>query len=487
MIRAYSYPQYANLGKIKKIKGILKEYRTTAEDIAKYQWYLFFKEGKFNKYKNIKHINSNLSERYKQVCMWQVVSVLESFISNIQNRFFEIVKSSNLTEKTKRVLIYLNNRKEWLIKKSEKAIWIDKENKEKIEYEITEEERLLAKKIFKHILTKWRKPSFKHVSMHLDSKVAIIEENRNSKTYDRWIKLSTIEKGKPIYIPLKSNSYAEDLEGELLNFCQVVEEDGSLKIILLKEIEPQKREYKPMVDKIAIDIGLNPLIATDKGDLIGRQFFDILKKYDEKIVKRMAYLQKNGIKPNQDKKYREVIKKLRAFLKTEINRFINRLIELYRPKEIVIERLDFRSPKLSRRLNRIIQNFGKRIFKQKLDSLREEYNIEITQINPAYTSQECSSCGYIDKSNRKDTNSFECKVCGKKINAQVNGAKNILKRASLFREIRPTATKKQVLNILIKRYVERVKGCNSAPLEVLRSNPYFKDFLNPVSSGNKFL
>ncbi|MDN5337916.1 MAG: putative transposase [Thermotogaceae bacterium] len=483
MIRAYVYPHYANKGKTEKIKEILKEYRKTAQRLAKYQWLIFFKEGKFNKYAKIKHVQSKLSERYKQVCLWQVVSILESFISNVQNKFKQIVLSSSLDQKTKRILLCLNSKREWFIQKSEKALWM--EGKERIEYEITEEERKLSRKIFKHMLNTWRKPSFKHISMHLDNKVAVSEENKRSKTFDKWLKLSTLERGNPIYVPLKNNIFAENLRGEFLNFYQIVEEEEKIKIVLVKDIQVRE-EYKPMVESIAIDIGLNPLIATDKGDLIGRQFFDVLKKYDEKITKRMTNLQRNGINPNQDKKYRELVKKLRAFLKNEINRFINRLVNLYKPAKIIVERVDFRSPNLSRRLNRIIQNFGKGVFKQKLNTLKEEYGIQIIEVNPAYTSQECSSCGYVYKNNRKDTNTFECKACGKKINAQVNGARNILRRASLLSVIKPFTPKKQVLKVLIKQYFERHKGCNSAPLEVLKDNPYFSDFLNPVGGGINF-
>jgi Transposase and inactivated derivatives len=82
-------------------------------------------------------------------------------------------------------------------------------------------------------------------------------------------------------------------------------------------------------------------------------------------------------------------------------------------------------------MNRMIQNFGKRYIKEKLERLQQLYGIEIIEINPAYISQECSCCGYIDKKNRKDTQEFECKACGNKTNAQINGAKNILKRSSL--------------------------------------------------------
>ncbi len=124
-----------------------------------------------------------------------VVPTLESFIANVQERFKEIVLSSTLPEKTKRVLLYINSRKEWLIPKSEKALWIDKD-KNKHEYEIFKEERLLAKKILKHILKSWKKPSFRGISMLLDSKCALLERPKKAKGFDFWIRLSTHEKRK---------------------------------------------------------------------------------------------------------------------------------------------------------------------------------------------------------------------------------------------------------------------------------------------------
>ncbi|MGB9811382.1 MAG: zinc ribbon domain-containing protein [Dictyoglomus turgidum] len=476
IIRAYLYPCFPNKGKIHKIEQLLKEYRKTAQAISKIQWVKFFKTGKFNKYLKLKELESSLSERYKQTCLWQVVGVLEGYLSDIQEEFERIIYNTNLNQKTKRILIAINSRKAWFNKTLETIYWF--ERGEKIEYEISQEERVLARKVFKYILGKWKKPNFKNISMHLDSKVAIVEEKQKSKSYDKWLRISTLEKGKPVLIPLKNNSYVEGVEGGFLNFCQVQVEDGKLLVRLIKEIK--RREYKPIVPEIAIDLGLNPLFATNKGDLIGRKFLEFLIKLDEKITKRMAYLQKNGIKPSQDKKYKGLVRKLREFLKNEINRYLNKLIETYRPASIVVEKLDFRGQRLSKRMNRLISRFGKRIVNEKLKSLQELYKIEVVYVNPAYSSQECSACGYIDKQNRKGTQEFECRACGKKTNAQINSAKNLFHRRSV-KEIKLHTPKKQVLKILVKGYLERLKGCNSAPLEVFKVNSYFRDFLNPWS------
>jgi putative transposase len=192
----------------------------------------------------------------------------------------------------------------------------------------------LARKIFKHLLGKNKRPRFNNISMHLDGKVIDINNKKENgaKSFNYWIKIAILEKGKPIYIPLKANTYAEKLKGEFLNYCQVVEDDnGNIEFKIIKQLK--KKEYIPLTDEIAIDSGLNPLFATDKGDLFDRSFFDILKAFDKKITKRIASLQKRNIKPRDDKKYRKYRDNLRDYLKNEINRLINVIIKIYKPKE----------------------------------------------------------------------------------------------------------------------------------------------------------
>jgi transposase, IS605 OrfB family, central region len=479
---SYLFKNYANKGKIEKIKNTLQEYRKTAKDISKFLWDIFFKTVNLPHRKkiNIKHISSFLSERYKYGCLWQTYDVLSSYIAKIQYQFANVVLNSSLSKEDKLILLALNNVKGWLIYDKDEIEIYEKREKRKVK--VLEFHKKLAKKIFKHLLSKNRRPRFSNISMHLDGKVVEIskKEKDGAKAFGYWIKVSTLEKGKPVYIPLKANTYAEKLEGEFLNYCQVVEDDGEIEFRIIKQLK--KREYIPATDEIAIDLGLRPLFATDKGGLFGRNFFDTLKVFDKKITKRMANLQKRNIKPRSDKKYRKLVDDLREFLKNEINRLINIIIKIYKPKRIVIEKLDFRSPELSKRMNRMIQNFGKRYINEKLQKLQELYGIEIIEINPAYTSQECNSCGYVDKNNRKDTQEFECKACGNKTNAQINGAKNILKRSSLG-----NLTKKQVLKILIERYLERLKGCKSPPLDVIKGNPYFKDYLDSILNPRQSL
>jgi len=51
----------------------------------------------------------------------------------------------------------------------------------------------------------------------------------------------------------------------------------------------------------------------------------------------------------------------------------------------------------------------------------------LTKVNPSYTSQICSRCKTLDKSNRKGE-SFICGSCNLEIDADLNASVNILHR-----------------------------------------------------------
>ena len=80
-------------------------------------------------------------------------------------------------------------------------------------------------------------------------------------------------------------------------------------------------------------------------------------------------------------------------------------------------------------------NYNRRIKLLKLSSLKDEfshignnYGICTSLVHSYYTSQQCPECGNIDSENRKDQEHFECINCGFTANADLNSAKNILKR-----------------------------------------------------------
>ena len=61
----------------------------------------------------------------------------------------------------------------------------------------------------------------------------------------------------------------------------------------------------------------------------------------------------------------------------------------------------------------------------KIEYKAKENGINVIKINPKFTSQRCSKCGYISEENRPEQAIFQCKKCGFGINADWNAALNI--------------------------------------------------------------
>ncbi len=61
----------------------------------------------------------------------------------------------------------------------------------------------------------------------------------------------------------------------------------------------------------------------------------------------------------------------------------------------------------------------------KIETKAAEHGIKVVKIDPKFTSQRCSQCGYIDKENRKDQEHFCCQKCGFTANADFNASQNI--------------------------------------------------------------
>ena len=102
MNRTYKLKHLANKGKQMKVIKTERAYRDTAALIARDQWRCFYESARpFNKQCDIKHIGTQLSERFKQTCQYQVVGTLDSFISNRQNDFVYHIHRSAFNEDTK--------------------------------------------------------------------------------------------------------------------------------------------------------------------------------------------------------------------------------------------------------------------------------------------------------------------------------------------------------------------------------------------------
>ncbi len=78
-------------------------------------------------------------------------------------------------------------------------------------------------------------------------------------------------------------------------------------------------------------------LVSDRGDLFGRKFYSKVREFAEKIDRIQRDLQRRGKKPTESRRYLRLQHRLSEYVKNEVRRIINRVIELYRPQRLVLE------------------------------------------------------------------------------------------------------------------------------------------------------
>ncbi len=81
-----------------------------------------------------------------------------------------------------------------------------------------------------------------------------------------------------------------------------------------------------------------------------------------------------------------------------------------------------------RNFNRIVSNMPYYELSQMIEYKANWNGISVVKIPEAYTSKTCSKCGSLNTTRNNQTN-FKCRDCNYQVNADFNGAKNILKRS----------------------------------------------------------
>lgn len=297
--------------------------------------------------------------------------------------------------------------------------------------------RRLVRTIFLGVAARHRWPRFSKMAMRIDSRLGHSKhwlEPAEGGAFSWWLNLKT--QGAKIALPIRGWGRGEGekargvlREGVLGKTVNLVgDDDGALRVVLNRDVtqifEQSREAYTPLTDVLGIDFGLNTLLATSMGDLLGRGFKEKLLPIAKRAMEIAASAQKAGRKPRDCPAYRDLIARMRGLIDTEVNRALNHAVALHRPRVIAVEKLDFRGMGLSKKLNRILSNCGRGAVEKKLNDLAERYGIEIHEVDPAYTSLTCSCCGYADKRQRQGEK-FHCRYCGRRMHADVNGARNI--------------------------------------------------------------
>jgi len=285
----------------------------------------------------------------------------------------------------------------------------------------------------------------------------------------QYIAITRLSEYGRIAIPLKGH---QTIEG---NIRLVLNRDSrTVEIHVVGDLTP---EPSPEENIVGGDFGQTELLATDTGNKYGKSFGTDLTAYadmvDEKGRQRnKVHAFEKSLRATVPKKARRIRKnnlghkkwkrrKIRALgrIKTEVNTAINRFIDSEHPSVLIHEDLThYRPPFGKGRFSRVCSFWFRSILSHRIPFKLQARGSGSQAVNPAYSSQTCPTCGYVDSRNRNGDR-FQCRnpECPDRdavLDADVVGARNSKARKD-DPEIRLWTSKERVREILVKRFEER--------------------------------
>ena len=264
-----------------------------------------------------------------------------------------------------------------------------------------------------------RKPEVSEsIPMRLSEMTARLEDPKEATIADLWLRVSSLEARKSIWLPLKGSPYIQKADQVSKGILARKTKKGLWRFEAVEKREwvvPEPSDLPPDAPRLGVDVGLNVLAATSDGILYGKDFKPKFDRAYRKVRDLRANRMRQGFKENSPR-LEALESKLSGMIKTETGRIANDLVRRHPDTVFVLEDLDLRGCSGQKRF----------AYRALATALASKAPVEV--VNPAYTSQECPSCGYISRSNRSGIK-FHCRSCGRKAHADWVGASGILRRS----------------------------------------------------------
>jgi IS605 OrfB family transposase len=255
------------------------------------------------------------------------------------------------------------------------------------------------------------KPTVCRYAFNLDERFLGLRFDQNS--FDLWIKLKSLGEKIILKLPSKKHRHFNNflIDGWVLRKGGRLRRTDAgyfLDLYLEKPEAPKKTEGRA----VGFDCGYKKLLVDSDGKLHDAGLEPVYEKIARKRQKSKGF-------------YRALAERDNA-----INRTINQ-IDLSDVQTVVVEDLKHvkrgSSGKIYKKFNNKLQRWT---YPKVLDGLSrrcEEEGVTFIRVNPAFTSQRCSSCGHTDKRSRNGP-AFVCTSCGVALDADYNAAVNVLHR-----------------------------------------------------------
>jgi transposase len=264
---------------------------------------------------------------------------------------------------------------------------------------------------------------------------------------------------------------------------------GNIRVVL--DVERQRVEIHytagvstPIVpgdEVMAADAGLREVFTDETGERYGAGLGRLIYDESERILKKnrkrnkLYQLAEKHRRKGRHKKARNIRKfnlghkkqarnkrKNRIELERQINTALNQMLDKRNPKTLVTEKLDIRGKAKSKQLSRQVSLWPRGTLADRTDFKASAAGCRHRQVNPAYTSQTCPRCWFVDGQNRNGDR-FKCVKCAYEAPADWVAAMNLKARVT-DPDITLWTPKEQVKLILLARFAAQMR---SAVLEIV--------------------
>ncbi len=230
-------------------------------------------------------------------------------------------------------------------------------------------------------------------------------------------------------------------------YISVTLEDATVPTVPTTPHIPRQSQGTSVKTAVGVDVGIKKLASLSNGELVANPRFYATQERKRNRLNRAATRKKLGSR-NRYKAYQRLARLDLHIAKQRENyqwNVAHKLVDNF--ELIVFEDLNIQGmmkrckPKWSEEekrylengqsrkagLNKAIQDASWYSLKQKIKVLAERYGCIVHEVNPRFSSQECSECGFVSPTNR-DKEKFLCESCGHHSDADIDAAKVILRR-----------------------------------------------------------
>jgi hypothetical protein len=309
----------------------------------------------------------------------------------------------------------------------------------------------------------WDVPTLRQTCIQANANVVKLETSEDS-SFDYWLKISTLDFRKLLYVPVKLADYHRQvLKGMTINSSVQLNKREDGWWLTLSYDEEVTVQTAPDASVIGIDVGIANFLTTSDGKHYGtfngklreRQKRDREKR--RRKAKLRACLKKKSVK-NLPSTSSESGQRLMRHVKQSINRTVNECFAEHPDVQFANEQLSVSTMRYkARAMNAYLRASNLAHLPKQIEWNALKWGVQTTQVKSAYSSQECSVCHYVDRKNRPDQHTFCCRVCGQRM-MPTKTLRATLRHACGMRSYAPA------------RIAQRSKSCSSSGMSDGRNN-----------------